>query len=337
MRIFSSFVKTSLVKRAIFPYHSPMIDWKSLPKPIVALAPMADMSDLPFCLICKEKGTSIMFREMVSSEAVVRLNPKTLKMATFDERERPLVQQIFGSNPAVMAEAARIIYERFAPDAIDINMGCPVYNLVSHFNGASLIREPEKAHAIVRAMKASVPCPVSVKTRLGWTDDRDCLEFVKVLADAGADLISMHGRTREQGYSGVANWHRIGEARRNVPSLPFLVNGDITTPQKAKEALDASGADGILVGRGMLGNPWFAKRTEAFLRAGESIAPPSWEERIASVLAHARLQIEHHGPHGLTKLRKHLPWYFKGTAQEKTLKPLLVRVSSYEELEKIMF
>ena len=182
-----------------------MLDWKSLPRPIVALAPMADMSDLPFCLVCKDEGTPLMFREMVSSEAVVRLNPKTLKMASFDERERPIVQQIFGANPYVMAEAAKIIYDRFKPDAIDINMGCPVYNLVSNFNGAALIKDPQLAAEIVRKVKAAVPIPVSVKTRTGWKQDTDCLEFVKVLADAGADLISMHGRTKEQGYSGKEN------------------------------------------------------------------------------------------------------------------------------------
>ncbi len=310
-----------------------MLDWKSLPRPIVALAPMADMSDLPFCLICKEKGTPLMFREMVSSEAIVRLNPKTLNMATFDQRERPLVQQVFGSNPAVMAEAARIIEERFAPDAIDINMGCPVYNLVSNFNGASLIREPERAHAIVKAMKAAVKVPVSVKTRLGWSKDTDCLDFVKVVADAGADLISMHGRTREQGYSGTANWVRIGEARRNVPHLPFLVNGDITTVERAKLAMEQSGADGVLIGRGLLGNPWFAKRVEAYLQDGTLLPEPTWDERVATVLAHAQLQIDHYGERGLVKLRKHLPWYFKGTPAEKTLKPTLVRISHYLELK----
>jgi tRNA-dihydrouridine synthase B len=136
--------------------------WQTMPRPIVALAPMADMSDLPFCLLCKQHGTPLMFREMVSSEAIVRLNPKTLKMAEFDERERPLVQQIFGSDPATMAEAARIIEERFHPDAIDINMGCPVYNIVSNFNGAFLIKEPERARKIVQAMKAAVSVPISV-------------------------------------------------------------------------------------------------------------------------------------------------------------------------------
>lgn len=313
-----------------------MIDWKTIAKPMVALAPMADMSDLPFCLVCKDEGTPLMFREMVSSEAIVRFNPKTLKMASFDERERPLVQQIFGANPDVMAEAARIIYEKFQPDAIDINMGCPVYNLVSNFNGAALIKEPERAAAIVRAMKAAVPCPISVKTRTGWKQDTDCLEFVKVVADAGADLISMHGRTREQGYSGTADWNRVGEARRNVPHMPFLVNGDITTPELAKEALEVTGADGVLIARGMLGNPWFANQCVHYLKTGEKLPEPSLEQRIEVVKKHARLQVEHYGERGLIKLRKHLPWYFKHMQGWKEIRSKLVRVNTLEEVNEIL-
>ncbi len=313
-----------------------MIQWKDIPKPIVALAPMADMSDLPFCLICKEQETPLMFREMVSSEAIVRLNEKTLKMAQFDERERPLVQQIFGSEPTVMAEAARLIEERFHPDAIDINMGCPVYNLVSNFNGAFLIKEPKRAHAIITAMKKAVSIPISVKTRLGWSQDTDCLEFVKVLEDAGAELISMHGRTKEQGYSGKANWHRIGEARRQVPTIPFLVNGDITTPEDAKEALEISGADGVLIGRGGLGNPWFFHEVETYLRTGKKLPIPSMDERIRIVKKHARLHVDHYGDRGLIKLRKHLPWYFKGIYGDKELRSALVRVSTIEELDNIL-
>ncbi len=294
-----------------------------------------------------------MFREMVSSEAVVRLNEKTLKMAQFDERERPLVQQIFGSNPEVMAEAARIIEERFHPDAIDINMGCPVYNLVSNFNGASLIKEPERASAIIKAMKAAVSVPVSVKTRLGWTKDTDCLEFVKVIEDAGADLISMHGRTKEQGYSGIANWRRIGEARAQVPRTPFLVNGDIVSLENAKRALEESSADGVLIGRGMLGNPWFAQQLTQGLRSvstdgtsiDQSIEPTSipLTELVATIHEHARLQVFHYGERGLVKLRKHLPWYFKTNNVDqlvnvdlKNLRSKLVRISTVQELDEML-
>jgi nifR3 family TIM-barrel protein len=310
-----------------------VIDWKKLPRPIVALAPMADMSDLPFCVVCKDEGTPLMFREMVSSEAIIRLNPKTLKMAQFDERERPIVQQIFGSNPDVMAEAARIIYERFKPDAIDINMGCPVYNLVSNFNGAALIKDPVRAAEIVRKVKAAVPCPVSVKTRLGWKQDTDCIEFVKVLADAGADLITVHGRTKEQGYSGKANWHRIGEARRAVPHVPFLVNGDITTPELAKEAMEISGADGVLIGRGGLGNPWFFKQVEHYLKTGEKLPDTKPEVILDTMRKHGKLQAEHYGERGLVKLRKHLPWYVKHIPGLKHMKEPLVKINTLEDLE----
>lgn len=313
-----------------------MLNWKIFPKPIVALAPMADMSDLPFCLTCKKQNTRLMFREMVSSEAVVRLNPKTLKMAESDPGERPLIQQIFGSDPHVMAEAARLIEEKFHPDGIDINMGCPVYNLVSNFNGAFLIKEPERARAIIKAVKATISVPLSVKTRLGWKSDTDCLEFVKVLEDAGADLISMHGRTKEQGYSGKANWSRIGEARQQVPNVPFLVNGDVTTPEMAKQALDQSGADGILIGRGGLGNPWFFQQVEHYLKTGIKLAEPTMKERIAVIKEHAALHVAHYGERGLVKLRKHLPWYFKGIPGWKDIRSQLVQVSTLEELHKIL-
>lgn len=312
--------------------------WQTMPRPIVALAPMADMSDLPFCLLCKQHGTPLMFREMVSSEAIVRLNPKTLKMAEFDERERPLVQQIFGSDPATMAEAARIIEERFHPDAIDINMGCPVYNIVSNFNGAFLIKEPERAAAIIRAMKAAVSVPISVKTRLGWKHDTDCLDFVKVVEDAGAALISLHGRTKEQGYSGVANWDRIGEARAQVPNTPVLVNGDITTPELAAEAMKRSGADGVLMGRGMLGNPWFAKQVQEYLTRQTLDGNPqvSIEDRINAIKEHARMQVFHYGERGLVKLRKHLPWYFKGFNGWKEIRSALVRIDTLQDLDTIL-
>ncbi len=316
-----------------------MFNWQSFPRPIVALAPMADMSDLPFCLMCKTHGAPLMFREMVSAEALVRQNPKTLEMARFDERERPLIQQIFGSEPHVMAEAARIIEERYHPDGIDINMGCPVYNLVSNFNGAFLIKDPARASAIIKAIKATVSIPVSVKTRLGWKQDTDVLEFVKVLESAGADLISIHGRTKEQGYSGVSNWDRIGEARRNT-SLPVLVNGDITSLERAQEALNRSGAAGVLIGRAALGNPWIFQQLHLASTGLKRVtAPPSLAERVNVVRQHVELQMKRYGERGLVTFRKHLAYYFKPDLKHeapqvdwKTLRAQLVRVSTLEEL-----
>jgi len=301
-----------------------MIDWQKFSRPIIALAPMADMTDLPFCRICKEHGAPIVFREMVSAEAVIRRNPKTLEMARFEEDERPLIQQVFGSEPTVMAEAARIIEETFHPDGIDINMGCPVYNIVSNFNGAFLIKEPERASAIIKAMTAAVTVPVSVKTRLGWSKDTDCLEFVKVVENAGASLISIHARTKEQGYSGTANWDRVGEAKRNT-TLPVLVNGDIVSVETAQEALRRSNADGVLIGRGALGNPWIFKELKSMTEYA-----PTLEERLAVVRQHAAWHVERYGD--LRKLRKHLPFYFK-KGFTKDLRAKLVRVTTLEDLD----
>jgi len=318
-----------------------MLNWNSLLRPIVALAPMADMSDLPFCLMCKEQGAPMMFREMLSSEAIVRMNPKTLEMARLDDRERPVIQQIFGSDPTVMAEAARIIEEKFHPDGIDINMGCPVYNLVSNFNGAFLIKEPQRASAIITAMKAAVAVPISVKTRLGWSCDTDVLDFVKVIEDAGASLISIHGRTKEQGYSGTSNWDRIGEAKQRT-SLPVLVNGDITTPEIAQEALRRSGADGMLIGRGALGNPWIFHEIIKS-QEHENVSKPNLDSRVAVVRQHAQLHLDRYGERGLMKFRKHLAYYFKKELRNEAphldwndARAKLVRVSTQEELTTIL-
>ena len=296
---------------------------------------MADMTDTPFNLVCKEHGAPLIFREMVSSEAITRGNEKTERMIDIEDAERPVIQQVFGSDPERMAEAARIIVEHAHPEGIDINMGCPVYKLTSNFDGASLIRDPERAGKIVKAVKAAVDVPVSVKTRLGWSDDTDCLEFVKVLEANGADAISMHGRTKTQGYMGTANWDRVGEARKNV-SVPFLVNGDITDPASAREALERSHADGFLIGRGVLGNPWIFQQLKAELRNDGSYTPPTMEEKIETILRHADLQIERYGERGLIKLRKHLPFYFKGMQGWKDVRSKLVRVETKKELEEIL-
>lgn len=312
-----------------------MFSWNSLKKPIIGLSPMADMTDTPFNLICKSHGVPVIFREMVSSEATIRKNDRTMQMAEFDDGERPVIQQIFGSKPKTMAEAARIIEEHFHPDGIDINMGCPVYKLTSNFDGAALMKDPELASEIVKAVKGAVKAPMSVKTRLGWSDDTDCLEFVKRIEDAGVDLISIHGRTKTQGYAGHANWKRIGEAKANV-SIPVLANGDIKTVDDAREALKQSNTDGFLVGRGALGNPWFFEELVTELQGSGSFTPPSMEDRIEAIRKHADLHIEHYGEKGLVKFRKHLPYYFKGMKGWKDVRAKLVRISTKDELEEIL-
>lgn len=310
-------------------------DWATASRPIVALSPMADMTDSPFCLIAKRFGAKIVFREMVSSEALVRGNGKTLEMAAFEEAERPIIQQIFGKDPEVMAEAARIIEEKFHPDGIDVNMGCPVYKITSDFNGAALMKDSGRATEILKKMKAAITVPLSVKIRLGWSDPRECLEFAPIVEAAGADLLTVHGRTKVQGYSGVADWKMVGEVKKRV-KIPVLVNGDVHAPEAAGPAMEQSGADGILVARGALGNPWVLKQIEEMLRNGEVSTVIDDTARRRTVLDHARLMVERHGERGPILMRKHFNWYFKGAPGAKELREQLMKVSTLEELETVL-
>lgn len=313
-----------------------MFSWKDADKPIVALSPMADMTDSEFCLIAKRFGARIVFREMVSSEALVRASDKTLDMCVFEEAERPIIQQIFGADPDVMAEAARLVEEKFHPDGIDINMGCPVYKITSNFNGAALMKEPARAAEIVRKMKAAVSVPLSVKIRLGWSDPRECLEFSPRLEGAGADLLTVHGRTRSQGYSGVADWRMVGEVKKRV-SIPVLVNGDIHSPETAKPAVEASGADGALIARGALGNPWILKQIEELLKDGKVSTVIDDETRVRAVIDHTRLMIARWGEErGVTLMRKHYAWYFKGGQRGKDIRMRLNQAASLAEVEEIL-
>jgi tRNA-dihydrouridine synthase B len=312
-----------------------MFSWNTLEKPIIALSPMADMTDSAFCRIAKRFGAKIVFREMVSAEAVVRGNDKTLDMTAFHEEERPIVQQLFGADPDAMAEAARIIEERFHPDGFDINMGCPVYKIVSNFNGAALMKEPDLAQEIIRKMKAKISVPLSVKIRLGWSDPRECLEFAPKIEAAGADMITVHGRTKAQGYSGVADWAMVGEVKKRL-TIPVLVNGDIHAPETAVPALKTSGCDGILVARGALGNPWVLKQMEEMIRYGEVRTTISWETRVRTVLDHAKLMLEHEGERGIVLMRKHFSWYFKGQPGSVGLREKLMKVSTLAELENVL-
>lgn len=310
-----------------------IFSWKEQRNPIIALSPMADMTDSPFCLLAKKFGAKIMFREMVSSEAVVRGNEKTLGMTAFDETERPLIQQIFGSDPATMAKAAKMIEDQFHPDGFDINMGCPVYKITNNFNGAALMKDPERAAEIVRAVKSAITVPLSVKIRLGWSDKEECLSFAKVLEEAGADLITVHGRTKTQGYTGVSDWEMIGRVKKAV-SIPVLANGDIHTPESAVKALEVTGADGILVARGALGNPWIMKQMEEMIETGEVRTIISHEDRKRATLEHMRLAVERYGDRAGKLMRKHLAWYWKGMPNAQKLRAALVRIETIEDMEK---
>lgn len=316
---------------------------------ILALSPMADMTDSAFCQVVRKiGGADIVFREMVSAEAVVRENEKTLGMTDFVEGERPIVQQIFGADPLVMARAAAIVMEHAGPEGIDINMGCPVYKITSNFNGCALMKEPERAANIIREIKRAIgDTPLSVKIRLGWSNPDDFKTFIPVIEDAGADLITIHGRTKAQGYSGVSDWERIGQAKK-IARVPLLANGDIHEPHQVAEVLKITGADGVLIARGALGNPWFFQQVISGYpdlprrQAGNPDLQITLEERVWVVLEHARLHVAQYGERGMVTFRKHLAWYFKTNRigweinSIKDIRTVLVRVSTMGELESIL-
>jgi len=311
--------------------------WSDFKQPILALSPMADMTDSAFCQVVRNiGGADVVFREMVSSEALIRDNAKTLGMTDFVEGERPIVQQIFGSDPLIMARAASIVMEHANPEAIDINMGCPVYKITSNFNGCALMKEPDRAAEIIREMKKAIgDTPLSVKIRLGWSDPDDFKKFIPVIEEAGANLITVHGRTKAQGYSGKSDWHRIAEAKK-IARVPLLANGDIHEPRQVKEALEITGADGVLIARGALGNPWFFK----LYKENEKFV--SLDERVQRILEHARLHIAQYGERGMVTFRKHLSWYFKANRlgielpHIKDLRVSLMQVKTFEELQKLL-
>ncbi len=312
-----------------------MFDWRTLPRPIIALSPMADMTDSAFCRIARRFGAQVVFREMVSSEALARGNGRTLAMAGFSADERPIVQQLFGADPKAISAGVRRVDEAWDPDAFDINMGCPVYKLTCNFNGAALMRDPDAAEAVIRAARSATAKPVSVKCRLGWSDPGEILKFIGVIETAGADLVTIHGRTKAQGYSGRADWEMIGRAKR-LANIPVLANGDIDSGAAAKEALRASGCDGVMVGRGALGNPWVFREIAAALSGGTA-APPTLEERLAVVREHAALHaLAHPGEAPLVTFRKHLICYFKGMPGARGLREQLTRVSTADDLEAIL-
>ncbi len=311
------------------------LDWSQLPRPIVALSPMADMTDSAFCRVVRGfSQLPIVFREMVSAEAVVRGNDKTLNMTDIHKDERPLVQQLFGSDPATMAEAARIIQEQHHPEGFDVNMGCPVYKIVHNFNGAALMKEPALATNIIKAIKAVITVPLSIKIRAGWEDPHECLEFSKVVEDAGADLITLHGRTKAQGYSGESDWNLIGEVKKGL-SIPLLANGDIHTPPLTLKVLKMTGADGVLIARGALGNPWIFSQIEDLL-AGREPNAITREERVRVVKQHLAYHIEQYSQRGIVTFRKHLSWYFRGINGARPYKEQLHIATTKKEVDTVL-
>ena len=272
---------------------------------------MAGISDKTMRRLCKEKGADFTVSEMISAKAVYYKDKKTFSLASIDKDEHPCVIQLFGSEPDTMAYAAEKMLE-FSPDAIDINMGCPVGKIVSNGEGSALMKEPTLAGEITKAVKNAVSVPVTVKFRLGYDEEHiNCVEFAKILEDSGADALCVHGRTKAQMYSGRANWDMIAKVKDAV-RVPVFANGDVFTPEDCADILEKTKCDGVAVARGALGNPFIFKQIKELLETG-SYTQVTDCERLSLAMRHVDMLVKDKGEYtGIREARKHLGWYTKG-------------------------
>ena len=300
------------------------------------LAPMAGVTDLPFRLLCKEQGVGLLSMEMVSAKAISFHNKNTLDLMQIAEGENPIALQIFGSDPEIMAQSAAEIEER-PFDILDINMGCPVPKVVNNGEGSALMKNPKLAGEIVERVSRAVKKPVTVKIRKGFQESSvNAVEMAKILEASGAAAIAVHGRTREQYYSGKADWDIIRQVKEAV-HIPVIGNGDVTSGEKAVAMQEQTGCDGVMIARGAQGNPWIFSELTAYEKTGEMPKRPDVDEIRQMMLRHARLQLQYKGDYtGIREMRKHVAWYTKGLHNAARLRDDINSVESYEELEKIL-
>ena len=307
-----------------------------LPEFPLLLAPMEDVSDPPFRALCKEQGADVVYTEFISSEGLIRNAAKSTKKLDIYTKERPVGIQIFGSNLESMLGAVDIV-ERTNPDIIDINYGCPVKKVVCKGAGAGILKDIPLMVSLTKEIVERTNLPVTVKTRLGW--DEKTIKIVEVaerLQDVGIKAISIHGRTRSQMYKGFADWTKIAEIKNNPRMhIPVFGNGDVNTPEKAKEMRDEYGLDGAMIGRASIGNPWFFDQVKHFLRTGEKRQEPTIAERAEMAIRHLKMAIEWKGEIlGVLETRRHYSNYFKGIANFKETKSRILNEKNPETIIK---
>jgi nifR3 family TIM-barrel protein len=302
------------------------------------LAPMEDVTDASFRYVCKKFGADMMYTEFVSSDGLIRDARKSLEKLVIYEYERPIGIQIYGHIPEAMTEAAKMA-EAAKPDLIDINFGCPVNKIAKRGAGSGMMREPDKMVAITEAVVKSVKLPVTVKTRLGWDEDSKIIvELAERLQDTGISALTVHGRTRAQMYKGEADWTLIGKIKENPRMrIPIIGNGDIASPEQAKEAFDRFGVDGIMIGRATFGHPWIFREIRHYLDTGEKLPPMDVPERVRLAKEHLAKSIEIKGERvGILEMRRHLSCYFKGLPDFKETRLKLVTSLSPDEIYSIL-
>lgn len=297
------------------------------------LGPMAGVTDLPFRLLCRRQGAGLLGMEMVSAKGILYKNKNTESLLAIHPEEPPVSLQLFGSDPKIVSEMAKRIEER--PFSIlDINMGCPMPKIVKNGEGSALMNQPKLVYELVKATVDAIEKPVTVKIRKGFDDEHvNAVEIAKIAEEAGAAAIAVHGRTREQYYSGKADWDIIRQVKEAV-SVPVIGNGDVTSGERAVAMMDETGCDGVMIARGAQGNPWIFSELTAYEKIGEIPPRPSLEEIKEMMMEHARLQVEFKGEfQGIRELRKHIAWYTKGLPGSAKLRNEANKVETFEALK----